>query len=242
MNGPGSIPGTTCALSPSLSPKLENLRKTFAALLPPQRDLDLIVAETDAWALLKPICILLGNLYVNYDLTSLFNMRQTSTCHPTIIARSLIYISLSIQQLPPDFKSSRLSFSHSIDTVLLKYTNAVSELITSNDELAGSIEGLECGILLTFFHINAGNLQRAWLPCRKALNIAQMKGFHRDRKKLSELLGPTRAMVSKTMWHKIVGLDRFLAIILGLPAGSKCDKFGPDENGRQKELQFLIIC
>lgn len=199
--------------------------------MPPQRDLDLIVIETDAWELLKPICILLGDLYNNYDPKSSFILSQTSTCHPTIIARALIYISLCIQQLPPDFKTSSLSIGHNIDAVLTKYTSTVSELVTSNEELAGTIEGLECSILLTFYHINTGNLQRAWLPCRKALNIAQMKGFHRDMKKLSESLGPTRAVVSKKMWYKIVGLDRFLAIILGLPVGSKCDKFGPDETG-----------
>ena len=61
-----------------------------------------------------------------------------------------------------------------------KCVTAVSNLVTSDDELIGTVEGLECLILNGGFQINVGNMRRAWLNFRRALNIAQLMGLHRS--------------------------------------------------------------
>ena len=49
----------------------------------------------------------------------------------------------------------------------------------SDDEVTGSIEGVECFALQGIYEVNAGNLRRSWLTFRKAITIAQLLGLHR---------------------------------------------------------------
>ena len=56
----------------------------------------------------------------------------------------------------------------------------ISNLVTSDDELIGTLEGLECVVLDGGFQTNVGNLRRAWLSFRRALNIAQLMGLHQS--------------------------------------------------------------
>lgn len=68
-------------------------------------------------------------------------------CHPTIIARALLYIAICIQQLPPEFDMSRIHLIPSLDVVMEEYISAVTKYVTSDDELTTTIEGLECLLL-----------------------------------------------------------------------------------------------
>ncbi|KAH8808042.1 hypothetical protein F5884DRAFT_674691 [Xylogone sp. PMI_703] len=103
--------------------------------------------------------------------------------------------------------------------------STVQALVNADDELISSILGLECLLLQGLYHTNAGSLRRAWLAFRRALNVAQIMGFHRYN--YSEL--PNAIPGAKEMWYHIVQADRYLGILLGLPFGSADDTFGPDE-------------
>lgn len=209
---------------------MEKIRKSLAALLPTQRDVDLIGTATNAWALNRALCASIDELFCNQASPfSSFNLTEVSQRHPTIVARTLLYISLCIQQLPTEFPPSSLSLGPDLDVVVHRYTSTVSTLVLGDDELVDTMEGLECLMLLSVFHINAGNLRRAWLPSRKALSVAQMKGLHKDLSRISTSMDPTTAVNGKKIWYRTVDLDRYLAIVLGLPVGSKDDRFSPDE-------------
>lgn len=53
----------------------------------------------------------------------------------------------------------------------------VSQLVTSNDDLVGTAEGLQCLIILGHWHSNAGNIRKAWLIFRKALSLLYHGGL-----------------------------------------------------------------
>jgi hypothetical protein len=195
---------------------LENIRRRLVALFPSQHDTDLISKTTNAWVLLKVLCTPIEDLFHNNDPKSTFNLRDIAKRHPVTIARTVLYIVLSIQQLPPDFDMSRLSLGPNIDLVLYKYTNTIADIVQCNEELFGSIEGIECLLYLNMFHVNAGNLRRAWLCSRKAISIAQMKGFHKDPKRAPGLFDSKTALSVKVLWTNIVLMDRYLAVILGV--------------------------
>ncbi|KAH6683183.1 hypothetical protein B0J14DRAFT_613124 [Halenospora varia] len=95
------------------------------------------------------------------------------------------------------------------------------------------MEGLECLTLQGVYHINAGSPRRAWLTFRRAMNVAQFMGINR---RTTDVPG------GKIMWYQIVQADRYLALLLGLPVGSKDEVFGPEDTfetpGIDKDLLF----
>jgi hypothetical protein len=214
--------------------KIEKLRQTLAALLPSQEDASLIAESTNGWVLLSVLCTPANDLYRNSDPTSSFNVVAVSQRGPTIIARTLLYIAICIQQLPPEFDTSRLQLKNfSVDALMDKYMSTVASLVTSNDELAGTMEGLECILLQGLFHINSGNLRRAWLSFRRGLTIAQLLGLQKAYLKPLDEVDLMTVMAMKMMWHKVIQSDRYLGVILGLPCGTGDDCFGDEEESLQ---------
>jgi hypothetical protein len=111
------------------------------------------------------------------------------------------------------------------------FKTAVS-LVTSNDNLIDSIEGLECITLEGIYHNNVGNLRRSWLVMRKGMMVAQMMGLHckSHLQALKFLERETSAYFdSGYMWFRLVQFDRFLSLLLGLPQGSSEDSFATAE-------------
>lgn len=108
------------------------------------------------------------------DLSTTFRVAEVSKQHPTLIAKTLLHIAISMQQLPRHFDPSRLGIK-SIEARIDKLISTVQSLITSDDELVGTVEGLRCLVLQGVFHINQGNPRRAWLTFRRALNVCKLK-------------------------------------------------------------------
>ncbi len=84
-----------------------------------------------------------------------------------------------------------------------KFLSTVQTLITSDDELVSTMEGLECLVLQGVYYINAGSPRRAWLTFRRALNIGQLMGIHRKETSTSIPGG-------RKMFHQIIQADRYL--------------------------------
>ncbi|KAK9326756.1 hypothetical protein V1520DRAFT_316116 [Lipomyces starkeyi] len=146
--------------------------------------------------------------------------KDISKASATSIARSLLYIASCLQQLDPEFDTSQLKLSPSVDTRMERYVSAVQHLVTCDEELVSSVEGLDCLILQCSYRSNAGNPRRAWLTLRKAMNIAQLRGLH---------LPSCTIPGGRQIWAHIIQGDRYLALLLGLPAGSKDTSCGPEE-------------
>jgi hypothetical protein len=224
------------------SQKLEEIRKNLSNLLPSQHDADLIGASTNSWALAQVFCAPANDLFKNDDPLSSFNLTAVSKRHPTIIARTLLYIAICIQQLPPEFDMTQLHLSPSLDTPMEKYVSAVITLVTSDDELATTIEGLECLLLQGLFQLNSGKLRHAWLSFRRALSIAQMMCFDKDFTKSRKGIESSSIKAGKQMWHQVVMSDRYVSVLLGLPCGTGDNCFGPEETlNRANEEMDLIF-
>lgn len=224
------------------SKKLEKIRESLSALLPSQHDADLIGAATNSWALAQVFCTPANDLFKNDDPLSSFNLAAVSKRHPRVIARTLLYIAICIQQLPPEFEMTRLHLTHSLDVLTEKYISVVTDLVTSDDELVTTMEGLECLLLQGLFHLNAGNLRRAWLSFRRALNIAQLMCLDKDFMKARKGLDSTSTKAGKQMWHQAVMSDRYVSLLLGLPCGTGGDCFGPEEkiNGANEDVDLIF--
>jgi hypothetical protein len=112
---------------------------------------------------------------------------------------------------------------------MTRAVEAARYLVTSRDDLVGSIEGIECLMMEATFENNAGNLRRAWLAARRAMAMAQIIG-------LEERVMPSTtanfewctfesSIDPMHMWFRLIQTDRFLSLMSGLPQGTGTDSF-----------------
>ena len=80
----------------------------------------------------------------------------------------------------------------------------VTTKVTSDDELIGSMEGIECLVLQAIYEVNAGNLRRSWLAFRRAINFAQLMGLHRVSLKTSQEAPDLTETRRHYMWYQIM--------------------------------------
>jgi hypothetical protein len=85
-----------------------------------------------------------------------------------------------------------------------KIVTTVTTIVTSDDELIGSMEGIECLVLQGVYHVNAGNLRRSWLTFRRAINVAQLMGLHRVSLKTSQEAADLMETSRHYMWYQIM--------------------------------------
>ncbi|KAG6360741.1 hypothetical protein INS49_011807 [Diaporthe citri] len=96
------------------------------------------------------------------------------------------------------------------------------QIVTSDDELVSSLEGIECIMIEAMYHNNAGNLRHGWVTHRRAMTIAQMLGLHRGTAASATLLDVrNRGRTDpEHMWCRLIISDRYLSLMLGLPQAS----------------------
>lgn len=152
--------------------------------------------------------------------------------HPVLIARQLLVLGTFLQGIPPyitrDWKERGLCLcsimTHAVDTAI--------RLVTTDDELIGSVELIECIMIETMYHNYAGNLHRAWITIHRAVAIAQMSALHRGLGSSTlKILDPeTRATFNPIqICFRLAQMDRYLSIMLGLPYSSVNDDFSTQQ-------------
>lgn len=138
---------------------------------------------------------------------------------------------LCIQQLPPVFDWDSLGASHSKSEVMTRLSGTIT-LVTTNDDLIGYAEGIECLILHACYQVNCGNLRKAWVGIRRALNMAQMMGIDRGHSAAFRSCDPNVNVAhrssAKVLWYKVVFWERYLSLLLGFPVGSPGNEFASD--------------
>ncbi|KAM5343575.1 hypothetical protein ACJ41O_012112 [Fusarium nematophilum] len=97
---------------------------------------------------------------------------------------------------------------------------AATTWVTTREEMHGTIESLICIILEGVFEVNCGNLRRAWVVYRRAMTVAQLMGLHRSPMPPLKRIDPNVDADPKFMWFRIVYMDRYLSLLLGLPQGT----------------------
>jgi hypothetical protein len=141
--------------------------------------------------------------------------------HPVLVARKLLMLGSYLQAFPPSSvrKLGQLGVSHR--DIMAHLEETAHNMVNGNDELVASIEGIECIMIESKYHDNAGNLRRSWLTMRRAMLIAQMMGLHRGREAPSKETPERRPSIrSDHIWFRIVHSDRYLSLMLGLPQGA----------------------
>ncbi|KAK3942864.1 transcription factor sdnS [Diplogelasinospora grovesii] len=161
--------------------------------------------------------------------------------HPTVLARRLVQLGICMQQLPPAFDTQKLQMKGTLPETMHNIISTVANLVTSNDEIVGTAEGLECLVLQGFWHANAGNLRKAWLSYRRAMSLAQLMGIDRGSRRALKYADaatdPSQRPTPEGLWYRIIYCDRYLSLLLGLPVGSTDNSFASEE-GMRRDTQM----
>ncbi|KAK7747173.1 hypothetical protein SLS62_009115 [Diatrype stigma] len=142
--------------------------------------------------------------------------------HPVLIARRLLMLGSLLQGIPPFSIGKLAGLTADYHAIMFRAVHTATRHVTSDDELVGSLDGIECLMIESMYLNNAGNLRRAWITNRRAMVMAQMMGLHRGARSSSVILEPGTwdRIDPDYMWFRLVCTDRYLSLMLGLPQGS----------------------
>lgn len=231
--GTGSRPVTSAGgqLLPPLNQHFW-VSNTFRSVIPPQSAVEAIVSATPGAPYVVAVCYTEAERRQGRIETASLAAMPPPTAHPLLLAKRALQILLCIQHLPPSFDWDALGTGAPMTETVQRLSNT-STLVTSNDELMGYAEGIECLILQGCYQVNSGSLRRAWVTIRRALGLAQMMGLDRHRstafRSCDPKVNPARRTTAKGLWFKVVYWDRYISLLLGLSVGSQDSEFGPSQ-------------
>jgi hypothetical protein len=213
---------------------LDELSHALLAVWPNEHDLDLILSIPVGLSVLyHGIVCMPYPKFLGAQIPSPRKMLQLPVpgSHPVLIARRLLLLGTFLQGIPPSYAKKLAQLSTPYKNLMCLLVKTASRLVTNNDELVGSLDGIECVMIESMYLNNAGNLRRAWLKNRKAMVLAQMMGLHKETgMPITVLETGTRERVDPGhMWLRLVLSDRYLSLILGLPQGSLENTFASPE-------------
>jgi hypothetical protein len=142
--------------------------------------------------------------------------------HPVLVARKLLFLG-SILQGALSASHVPASLRNHFSGIMTRAIDTATRLVTTNDALTASIEGLECIMIEAMIQNYTGNLHRAWMTTRRGSAVAQALGLHQGSKSplLKCLDAETNASFDPDQFcFRIVEMDRYLSITLGLPMSS----------------------
>lgn len=216
--------------------KFRELSDALMTVWPSDADLEVIVSSPKGTAPVFHGLICVPYAYVLDEplptSRELFK-RPDPKSHPVLIARSLLTLVVFLQSFcQPEADAIADQLSVDIREMMIRAFETAIRLVTSNDELVGTVEGVECIMLECIYQNNAGYLRLACLAIRRALTTAQMIGLNRGAQSplLRVLDLETRNRVKPDhMWFRILQTDRYLSLQLGMPQGTPENAFaGPD--------------
>ncbi|KAI1171382.1 hypothetical protein F4777DRAFT_55410 [Nemania sp. FL0916] len=232
-SGDLSLPASNQIEASILSHKYKQVAKTLYDLLPCQQDIDAITTAS-------PSISFVVSFFSRYrDVAngqvvepSSISVLPSPSSHPAVLARRLMQLTNCLQQIQPTTPLKLVS--KDLPRCLMhKYVSVVSELVAYNDDLVGYAEGLEALALIALYHANAGNLRKSWLMLRRAISVAQLMGVDRwgDKplKSADPTADPSTLIKAKAFWFRVNFTDRYLSLLLGLPAGTDDNSFLSDD-------------
>jgi len=204
------------------------LSRALVAAWPSPEDLDIIISESSNYSGMLHLLVSTPSSVILKlpvpELKSLLRLPPPGS-HPILFAKQLLILAGIMQNIHPNFNEGLLALSVPYREIMNRAAETAISLVTSNDALVGSVDGVEAIVFDAMFQANAGNLRRSWLGFRRAMVIAQMMGLHRGAASAAaKVHDGTRADRDLShMWFRVVHADRHLSLMLALPMGWPSD-------------------
>lgn len=196
--------------------KSARIAESLLSLIPSQQDLDKILQSGGGWwvswrEMYPGICSSGKHAtlaqYISY---------AVSQDDAVLAANALICVAISLQLIPPTFDYTSLSFTKGRTATIYDFVAAVDGLVTPDDTLMSSLEGIETILLQSKLYINFGQARKAWLLNRRGFSFCDLLGLHANEKTSK---GPVSASTGRrdSILSHLIEVDCQLSLILGLP-------------------------
>lgn len=189
--------------------------------LPSQNDIEIVLKKVKRVSLMVYQCKFKARSSpqpkVFGENTHLINLLEPES-HPVLLARKMILLAAALQYFPPSEPIPGLSESHRC--IMDRLVESATKMVTTNDAFLGTMESLECIIYEGFYHVDAGNIRRAWIVFRRAIMAAQLMGLHRSDNHPVKTLEPDYTLEPQMIWLTIVQMESTLSVLLGLPSSN----------------------
>lgn len=206
--------------------KIDKLRSTLMSLFPSREVEEQILNSSYWWGAWHDM--LPGMFGVDGNSTSFSEFVKSTKASGNVqqVAQALLCLMWTVQE-GKGFES--YSQSHGSQNTgwgssnsdcgrhIEKAIKVVEKLILADDELASTIEGVECLIILAKYDSNKGRIRSSWLRSRRGLLLGQMLGLHRRANGRT----PEDTQRRETVWKALYQSDRFMSLMLGLPYGAQ---------------------
>lgn len=195
--------------------KFDNMRRTLLSLFPSeQRQEALLNASYRWWSGWQDVYpqIFTHRTYSNV-VEFVADLKSSNSVQN--ITKALLCLLIMIQE-----RSHSLHNSHELTGAVSDNNHAleiINETVLNDDELAGTIDGVECMILRSKYELNAGRIRKAWLTFRRGISLAQLSGLH--KRPMNPLDDPNLTRRRDSLWKALYSGDRFLSLMLGVPYG-----------------------
>ena len=208
---------------PASQGKYEGLSRFLHESLPSREDTQRICTASHHPSVLvhEIMTMLYSNIHQNGLATpkTLLEIPEPNM-HPVLISRHMLLLATFLQHLHPNLHEEIKGLSESPRAIMEQLVDLAVNLVTTNDELLGSLEGLECIMIESMYQASIGNLRRSWVSGRRAMTIAQLMGLNRpDSQTQYKVLDPRTKYDPHHMWFRIISLDRYLCLMLGVSQG-----------------------
>ncbi|KEF54119.1 uncharacterized protein A1O9_09914 [Exophiala aquamarina CBS 119918] len=213
----GCQTGTRVRVVHPYTGKYEKVSQALVAAFPAQRDIDILL---ETGRKMPMLCGHLRNKLGSGRADRPPNLKKipSTRTHPVLLARQMLIFATFLLYVSVYEKLRGLSEHHRC--IRERLVDTATSLVTTNEELFGTIESLECMVYEGFYHLDYGNIWRGWLAFRRAMGGAQLMGIDRPRSPSVKILDPETDISPQALWFRIVYMDRFLSLMLGLPAGN----------------------
>ena len=195
--------------------KSKALTRALTSLLPSPQDLDsLLNVSTEWWTVWRKMFPEIADRRCETIKEAVSHSLRSA--NPAEVAKMIVCIAISIDQIPPSWDSSCLHLGAPPRDLMERYISTVEKLVISDDEIAATLDGIECMVLQAKYHINLGRPRRAWLIFQRATSFAELLGLHRlsSRKPVDRDPQYERQV---SLWIHLIQGDRYMSLILGLP-------------------------
>lgn len=216
-----------------ISPKAMAARNELLKFIPPRSDMvrirDIASHWWSAWIHMFPE-LLQRNKESLTGRDDIFDVPKS----PGEVAKFIICHLMCLEQLPAGFDFSTLEMPIDPPQYTEQCIAAIDRLVIYDEDLSGTLPGLEAMGLLSKWYMNLGRPRKSWLLIRRAIELAQLAGLHISTAR-DPLPNDTLYDRRLKLWTMLGLLDRFLSLILGLPHGIQESQYLPQVERRLKE-------
>lgn len=197
------------------NPKLDHIRRPLLSLFPTEERTESILnASYTWWAAWQDMYPQIFGLGPNYSVVQ-FVADSKDSGSVQKIAKVLLCLLIILEERSVSVNTNNDMANAAGQTK--QALDIIDEMVIANDELAGTIDGLECMILRAKHETDNGRIRKAWLTFRRAIGFAQLLGLH---KRIGKSESNTNESIRReSIWKSLYSADRLLSLILGLPYG-----------------------